>query len=278
MTVVAFQGERGAFSEEAARKLLGNDIEVAPCRTFEDAFAAVVNGSADCALLPIENSIAGSVHRNFELLAEHGLTIAGEVHLRISHALIAVPGAVLADIRRVYSHPVALAQCQHFLAQHAKLEVTAAYDTAGSVKMVMEGGARHEAAIAGVHAAELYGASILVAGIEDYKENFTRFLLLMPAGSPPLARSDWPLKTTIFFRTPNRPGSLFRALAAFALRDINMTKIESRPIEGRTWEYSFYVDVSADLGNQNLLNAIGHLREMCETVRVLGCYPTGAAG
>ncbi len=274
--IVAFQGERGAFSEEAARKLLGASIDVLPCRTFDEAFAAVANGTAACAVLPIENSLAGSVHRNYELLADHGLAIGGEVFLRISHALIGHRGAKLDEIRHVFSHPVALAQCQRFFADHPRLEATAAYDTAGSVKMVMDGDARHEAAIAGAHAAVLYDAEVIVDEIEDHKENYTRFLLLVPHDTPsPVEREGATRKTTVLFRTPNRPGSLFRALAAFALRDINLSKIESRPIEGRPWEYSFYVDLAGDVAEPNLARAVDHLREMCETVRILGSYPAG---
>jgi prephenate dehydratase len=273
--IVAYQGERGAFSEAAARKLLGPSIDALPCRSFDDVFAAVADGPANCAMIPIENSLAGSVLRNYELLGEFGLRIAGEVLLRISHNLIGHPDARLEEIRRVLSHPVALAQCQRFLGAHPEIEVAPAYDTAGSVKMVMEAGRRDEAAIAGAPAAELYGGSILAAEIEDHHENYTRFLLL---AKPDLAPAfderlgGGPRRTTLQFRTPNRPGALFRALAAFALRDINLTKIESRPIEGRPWEYSFYADILGDPVEPNVARALDHLREMCETVRVLGSY------
>ena len=277
--VVAFQGERGAFSEEAARKLLGNSIDVRPCETFDDVFAAVAGGEATCAVVPIENSLAGSVLRNYELLANADFTIAGEVFLPIRLNLIAKRGTKLDDVRRVSSHPVALAQCHRFIAEH-HLEAKAAYDTAGSVKQLMESGSDEEAAIAGAAAAEIYGAEILANDIEDHRENYTRFLLVVSRGVEiPAGRTGgapilhW--KTTIFFRTPNKPGALFRALAAFALRDINLSKLESRPIEGRPWEYSFYVDLSGDAAEANVARAIEHLREMCETVRVLGSYPAG---
>ncbi len=283
-TVVAFQGERGAFSEEAARKLLGHDVEVLACRTFDDVFAAVTSGRASSAILPIENSLAGSVLRNYELLAENKLTIRGEVYVRIELNLIGLPGARIEDIRTVYSHPVALAQCQRFLGGHA-FEVKPAYDTAGSVKTAVENARLDEAGIAGAAAAEIYGAKILAKGIEDHHRNYTRFLLLTPGtpagvGSHAAVSSphaDTRRKTTILFRTSNRPGALFRALAAFALRDINLSKIESRPIEGRPWEYSFYVDVSGDASDPTVARAIDHLHEMCETVRVLGSYPAGEA-
>ncbi|HEX8154224.1 MAG TPA: prephenate dehydratase domain-containing protein, partial [Thermoanaerobaculia bacterium] len=224
---VAIQGERGAFSESAARKLLGSSVDVVPCRTFDEVFASVTSGRTAAAVVPIENSLAGSVIRTYELLGSAGLEIAAETLLRIRLNLIAARGVPLARITRVLSHPVALAQCTRFLAEHPAMEAVVAYDTAGSVKLILE--SDHEAAIAGADAATLYGAEILAANIEDHAENYTRFVLLAP---PPLAatlrRNDAPLKTTVLFRTPNKPGALFRALAAFALRDINLTKLESR--------------------------------------------------
>jgi prephenate dehydratase len=271
-STVAFQGERGAFSEEAARKLLGEAIEVVPCETFDDVFDAVAKGEATCAAVPIENSLAGSVLRNYELLAARDLVIAGEAFLRISLNLIGLQGAKFDDIRRVYSHPVALAQCHRFISEH-KLDAQPAYDTAGSVKQLVRHGTPGEGAIAGTAAAELYGAEILARGIEDHRENFTRFLLVARQGAAPPLPETKSVKSTILFRTPNKPGALFRALAAFALRDINLSKLESRPIEGRPWEYAFYADFSGDAKEPNVARAIAHLEEMCETVRVLGSYP-----
>lgn len=276
---VAIQGERGAFSETAARKLIGSHINVVPCKTFDDVFAAVQSRRARAAVIPIENSLAGSVLRNYELLGGAGLEIAGEVLLRIRMNLIARPGTTVQNVRRIFSHPVALAQCQRFLAEREDVEAVATYDTAGSVKLVMESEDTHQAAIAGVTAAELYGAEILVPDIEDHTENYTRFLLLAPpddAAGIKAQLPDGPLKTTLLFRTPNEPGALFRALAAFALRDINLTKLESRPIAGRPWEYAFYADVSGGTEEPKVANALGHLREMCETVVVLGTYTAAA--
>jgi prephenate dehydratase len=270
--VVAFQGERGAFSEEAARKLLGDGIEPLPCVTFDDVFDAVARGEATCAVVPIENSLAGSVLRNYELLAARELSVAGEVFLRISLNLIGLKGSRFEEIRKVYSHPVALAQCHRFIAEH-KLTAEPAYDTAGSVKQLVRHGVRGEGVIAGVAAAEIYGAEILARGIEDHRENFTRFLLIGPPACVPHVAPAKGIKTTILFRTPNKPGALFRALAAFALRDINLSKLESRPIEGRPWEYSFYADFAGDATEPNVARAIAHLEEMCESVRVLGSYP-----
>ena len=279
--IVAFQGARGAFSEAAARKLLGQSIDVLPCKSFDDVFAAVRSGAAVCAVIPIENTLAGSVLRNYELLGDAGLEIAGEVLLRIRHSLIAPPGTRLDRVRRVLSHAVALAQCQRFLAAHPDIEAVATYDTAGGVKIVMDSGRDDEAAIAGAPAAELYGAAILAENIEDHAENYTRFLLVTKRADVAsiVGRAGaGPRKTTILFRTPNSPGALFRALAAFALRDINLTKLESRPIEGRPWEYSFYADISGDAQQRDVANALSHLREMCETVVLLGSYVAAEEG
>lgn len=274
---VAFQGERGAFSEGAARNLVGDDIETMACRTFEETFAATSTGAADCLVLPIENSLAGSVHRNYDLLEEHEFQIIGETNLRIVHSLIAAPGVTLADVRRIYSHPVALAQCERFLDSLPEIEVTAAYDTAGSVKMVVQAGRADEAAIAGASTAGAYGGIVLAEGIEDNPKNFTRFLLLTRPdlqSSIPIRSTGKARKTSIVFRIANRPGALLRSLAAFALRDIDLSKIESRPIEGRPWEYSFYLDLIGDSSEPRVERALSHLAEMAERVRVLGCYPT----
>ena len=276
---IAFQGENGAFSEDAARKLLGEQIETVACRAFEDMFEAVASGTASSALAPIENSLAGSVHKNYDLLLEHELTIVGETKLRIVHGLIALPGVRIEELRRVHSHPVALAQCERFLRSHPELEASAAYDTAGSVKMIVESGRREEAAIAGVSAAAAYGANVLIEGIEDNPKNFTRFLLLTKSEHARVVRAsikassnDHPRKTSVVFRITNRPAALFRALGVFALRDIDLLKIESRPIEGRPWEYSFYLDLAGDADEPNVQRSLAHLDEMAESLKVLGSY------
>ena len=271
----SFQGERGAFSEDAARKLLGQ-VQTVACRTFEEMFDAVSSGAAHCAIVPIENSLAGSVYKNYELLMEHDLTILGEAKVRIVHNLIAPCGVSRGDIKRVYSHPVALAQCERFIRANPQIEVEAAYDTAGSVKMVIENERRDEAAIAGATAAEVYGGRILVEGIEDNPKNFTRFLLLARPGDAAhitTLNPEGERKTSIVFRVANKPGALFRALAVFALRDIDLSKLESRPIEGRPWEYSFYLDLTGDQGDPPIARALGHLAEMAESIRILGSYP-----
>jgi prephenate dehydratase len=274
-TTMAYQGERGAFSESASRRLIGGTIEAMPCRTFEAMFAAVRDGEADCCVAPIENSLAGSIHRNYDLLRESGLTIRGETNLRIVHSLIARPDIALAGIRRVYSHPVALAQCTRFLAANPHLEAEAVHDTAGAVRMVMERGRDDEAAIASADAASIYGASVLAGGIEDHPQNFTRFLLLASpdrALAPKETGDRW--KTSLVFRVPNRPAALFRALGAFAIHEIDLTKIESRPVEGRPWEYSFHLDLIGKLDDPKVAQALENLRTMAEMVTVFGSYPS----
>lgn len=277
---VAFQGERGAFSEDAARQLLGDGVVTIPCRTFEEMFEAVTTGAADAAAAPIENSLAGSVHKNYDLLMEHDLTIVGETNVRIVHHLIARGGVALKDVRRVHSHPVALAQCEKFLRANRQIEVVPAYDTAGSVKMIVESGSLEDAAIAGATAAAVYGAEIIVESIEDNPKNYTRFLLLTlseRAASFKTVAGSSERKTSIVFRVANKPGALFRSIAAFALRDIDLTKIESRPIEGRPWEYSFYVDLTGDQHDPRVERALANLAELAESVRVLGSYPRSVA-
>lgn len=273
---VAYQGERGAFSESAAVRLMG-EAATLPFASFEEMFDAVRGGEADCCIAPIENSLAGSIHRNYDLLLDSELTIFGETNLRIVHNLLGARGAAIGDLRRVYSHPVALAQCGRFLRAHPDIEAVPVHDTAGAVRMVMERGNGDEAAIASDRAGEIYGAATLAAGIEDHAQNFTRFFLAGPlsAGLRPLA--DGPArrwKTSLLLRVANKPGSLFRALGAFALREIDLSKIESRPIEGRPWEYAFYVDVIGNAAEEPLAGALETLRGAADVVKVLGSYPT----
>lgn len=271
----AYQGERGAFSEAAAACLVPGAATV-PFPTFEEMFDAVVRGDADCCVAPIENSLAGSVLRNYDLLLESGLTILGETSVRIVHHLLGAPGATMAGLRRVYSHPVALAQCGRFLRAHPQLEAVSVHDTAGAVRLVMERGAVDECAIASAHAAAIYGASTLAAGVEDHARNFTRFFLLARPGTPlraPHADAGSRWKTSLFLQLANVPGALHRALGAFAARGIDLAKIESRPIEGRPWEYSFYVDVAGEAREEPVAGALLELRDAADAVRVLGSYP-----
>jgi prephenate dehydratase len=274
---VAYQGEHGAFSETAAHRLLGSDITGVPCHSFEEMFESVERGDADCCLTPIENSLAGSIHRTYDLLLESKLTIVGETVLRIQHNLIAPPNVTLDQVRRVYSHPVALAQCTRFLRAHPEMEPTPVHDTAGAVRLVMERARPDEAAIASADAAEIYGGHSLAEGIEDHAQNFTRFLLLTPSDRSEAIVTRVPerrWKTSIVFRTSNRSGSLFHALGAFAMFNIDLSKIESRPVEGRPWEYSFYLDLIGRSDEPLIARALDNLTHMAEMVRVLGSYPT----
>ena len=237
---VAFQGARGAFSEEAARKLLGAGVEVQPCERFEDVFRNLKEGRASGAVVPIENTLAGSVHENYDHLLSFELPIVAETSVRIVHHLIAPKGVSFSSVKRVYSHPVALNQCLDFFARNPQIERTPFYDTAGSVKMVIEEGLKDAAAVASSVAAEIYGGRILRRSIESDRQNFTRFFLLR---TPEYARrhpvemgEHTPWRTSLVFSTRNIPGALFRALSAFALRDLNLTKIESRPLRGKPWE------------------------------------------
>jgi prephenate dehydratase len=278
--LIGFQGARGAFSEEATRRLCGPDAAVLPCERFEDIFRNLKDGRTTGAVVPIENTLAGSVHENYDHLQTFELPIVAETSVRIVHNLIAPPGVSFSKIRRVYSHPVALNQCLDFFAANPQFERIPFYDTAGSVKMIMEDGLKDAAGIASAVAAEIYKAKIIRRSIESDRQNFTRFFLLRkPAFSkrhPVEAPAGAVWKTTLVFGARNVPGALFRALSAFALRDISLTKIESRPLRGRPWEYLFYLDLIGRVDSPNVVNALNHLRELADFLRVLGCYPKGA--
>jgi prephenate dehydratase len=270
---VAFQGERGAFSEEAALKLLGHGITLLPRPTFESLFAALSEGAADYALAPIENSLAGSVHKTYDLLLEHSFHITGEVVIPIRHYLIGCPGSSLEAITSVESHPVALAQCERFFAARPGLRRVAAEDTAGSVAEIVRRGDPTCAAIAGRRAADIYGGLILRAHLEDHAENYTRFLLLAPSpGTQGTGRGAD--KLSLVVRLPHRPGALYRALEPFANRDIDLLKIESRPMRGRPWAYHFFLDLRAAPGETGVARALEELRERVASVRLLGHYPS----
>ena len=273
---VAYQGERGAFSESAAMRLLGETATV-PFASFEEMFDAVRRGDADCCVAPIENSLAGSIHRNYDLILDANFAILGETNLRIVHNLLGAKNATIETVRRVYSHPVALAQCGRFLRTNPHIEPVPVHDTAGAVRIVMERGNGEEAAIASDRAGNIYGAATLAAGIEDHAQNCTRFFLAAPTHTALRPVADGPArrwKTSLLLRVANKPGALFRALGAFALREIDLSKIESRPIEGRPWEYAFYVDVVGKLSEEPLAGALENLRGVAELVKILGSYPT----
>ena len=277
---VAFHGERGAFSEEATRKLLGAKVSVVPCPRFEDVFRSLKDGRVTGAVVPIENTLAGSVHENYDLLQRFELPIVAETSVRIMHNLIVCKDVKFSAIRRVFSHPVALNQCQDFFAQNPQIERVPFYDTAGSVKMIVEEGLADAGAIASQVAAEIYQARILKKSIEDDRQNFTRFFLLRRPKDhrlPARARtSDAQWRTSLVFTIRDVPGSLFRALATFALRDLSLIKIESRPLRGKPWEYLFYLDFVGRVDSPQARNALSHLGELADYLRVLGCYRKGA--
>lgn len=268
---VAFQGELGAYSELATYAFFGEDVTVVPCPAFADIFTTVAAGDADNGVIPIENSLAGSIHENYDLLLEHDLVIVGEIKLRIIHCLIGHPGTRIEDIRRVYSHPQALSQCKDYLATLTKAEQISVSDTAGAVRLIQERGKPDEAAIAGEQAARDYGLEILRKGIESNHKNYTRFLVLSKKLGPVLDIA----KTSIVFALKNIPGALFKSLSVFALRDIDLYKIESRPIPGAPWEYLFYLDFGGDIRTEASTHAIDHLQEVASFVKVLGSYPSG---
>ncbi|MEE8349500.1 MAG: prephenate dehydratase [Acidobacteriota bacterium] len=267
--VVAIQGERGSYSEQAATKLLGSTIKVSCCEHFEEVFRRTTNRTTDYCLIPIENSLAGSIHKNYDLLLRYDLKIIREINLPVQHNLIVLPGVKLEEVKTVFSHPVALDQCEKFFEENPQMTKRSAYDTAGSVKRIMENQLKDSGAIAGRHAAEYHGAEILKTGIQDKQENFTRFFLLAP---DPESEEDQS-KTSIVFNFKNTPGALFKCLGVFALRDIDLLKIESRPIPGRTWEYLFYMDFMGNPEEESTRNALKHLEEITEFLRVLGSYP-----
>jgi prephenate dehydratase len=266
---IAYQGEPGAFSEAAARQV-NPDAQLLPCKSFEEVFASVEGGPAGYGVLPIENSIGGSIHRNFDLMLEHELPIQGELEVRVVHHLLALPGVPLEAVRRVYSHPQALAQCDGFLRTLTGVEIIATYDTAGSAKMIADQTLTDAAAIASARAGEVFGLAALKSSIQDYEGNTTRFIII---GRRPLSK-DAPDKTTIVFTLGNEPGALFKALSVFALRGIDLTKLESRPIPGRKWEYLFYADLSAARGDLPCARALAHLAEFAPSLRILGSYPS----
>lgn len=272
---VAFQGERGAFSEEAAVKLLGEEIELVPRPTFEALFLAIDEGAADYALAPVENSLAGSVHRSYDLLLESSLHISAEVVIPIRHHLIGCEGASLDGLKTVESHPVALAQCERFFAARPQLQRIATEDTAGSVARVIKEGDPAHAAIAGERAASIYGGKILQHNLEDHTENYTRFVLLTPVASVawPNSGAD---KLSLVMKLPHKSGALYRSLQPFADRGIDLLKIESRPIKGQPFEYHFYLDLQASMNDEKVVKALTELGERATDVRVLGCYVAGS--
>jgi prephenate dehydratase len=264
---VAIQGELGSFSHEAALKMLKR-ASVVPCARSAEVFAHVESGSVGAAVIPIENSLAGSVAEHYDLLLTREVYIQAEFRLRIRHNLIAPPGVKLGQIQQVLSHPIALDQCRNFFRDHTGMRAVPFYDTAGSLRHVIADQLKDAAAIAPKQAAQQYGGRVLLTGIEDDRQNYTRFLLIKSSRKPERAAN----KTSLAFALKNVPGALFKAISVFALRDISMSKIESRPMRGHPWEYVFFVDILR--GNDEAArNALGHLTEIAEFVKVLGVYP-----
>jgi len=265
---IAIQGEPGSFSHEAALKLVP-DAEILPCALSAEVFASLDSGAADAAAIPIENSLAGSVLEHFDLLLHHDVKVVRETQIRIRHNLIAVAGAKIGDIERVYSHAVALGQCRRFLAEHPAMKAVAFYDTAGSVKQLVSTRDTKAAAIASERAAAHYGAEILARGIEDDQENYTRFFLVRRSGeaeSDPAAN-----KMSVAFTLEHKPGSLVAALRALSEMGTNLTAIESRPVKGKPWEYIFYVDCKIGSSEEGT-RALGALSAHCGMVKELGRY------
>lgn len=269
MYEIAFQGEHYAFSELAALKFFGGTARCIPKPTFEDVFAAVKNGNPELGIIPIENTSSGSIHRNYDLLVEDGIQIVGEVNLRISLHLIVPNGVEFNQIRKIYSHPAALDQCRNFIRANPGIEFIPSYDTAGSVKMIAEKKMMHTGAIASKMAAQDYGMKILKEEIGDFYENYTRFLII----SAKPFDFGVPDKTSIVFSTKHIPGALFKSISVFFLRDINLLKIESRPFRGKPWQYLFYLDFSGNLNDKNCQNALEHLKEITDFIKILGSYP-----
>ena len=269
--LVAIQGEAGSFSHAAALEALGPGVRLVPRPTFEELFRAVEAEQADRGVVPIENSLAGSVYEAYDALGAHALHVIGETQVRVRHCLVVRPGTKLADLRRVASHPVALAQCRRFFAEHSAIASVPAYDTAGSVRDLMTDHLPADGAIGSALAAELYGGEVLLAGLEDHPENHTRFLIV--AREP--AAADQASKTSLVLTLPDVPGSLHQALGVFASRGVNLSKIESRPIPGRPWEYVFYLDVIGD-SRSGVAAALAELRGLARELRVLGAYPARA--
>lgn len=276
---IAFQGETGAFSEEAVWAMYP-DAEPVPCPSFDGVFAAVSDEIVHLAVIPIENSLFGSVHANYDLLRSHELAIVGELQLRIRHNLMAPKGSTLDGIRTVHSHPQALGQCQDFLRDRLpQAELASSYDTAGAAKLVAAWGKTEEAAVASERAAVEYGLEILAKGIESNHQNYTRFLALsrkpeMPDEKRETARHDW--KTSVVYSMKqNVPGALFKSLAVFALRDLDLFKIESRPLVGSPGSYLFYLDVEGAAVDEPVDRALDHLGEIASYLKVLGSYPRG---
>ncbi|MBI4180701.1 MAG: prephenate dehydratase [Chloroflexi bacterium] len=267
-TVVAFQGETGAYSEEAAFQFFGHSIHPKPCENLDDVFKAVEQGGAQFSIVPVENSLEGSINRAYDLLLDSELRVCGEINLRVVHCLIVRPETRRESIKKVYSHPQALGQCQAFL-KHMNYEIIPTYDTAGSVKMLKEKGITDGAAIASARAAEIYRMQIIAREIEDNPNNFTRFFIIAKEDSPATGND----KTSIVFAVKHQPGALYQFLKELASRNINLTKIESRPTRQKPWEYNFYLDFEGHREDKGIRETMAELEKSAIFLKVLGSYP-----
>jgi chorismate mutase/prephenate dehydratase len=265
---VTYQGETGAYSEMAVYKFFGSKAEPVPCRDFRDVFESVKNIAAPNGVVPIENSIEGSVNQNYDLFLAYDLKVCGEVAVKLAHVLIANPQTRLEDIETVYSHPQALAQCRSYL-EKQKWEIIPAYDTAGSVKIIKEKNLPNAAAIASEKAADLYNMKIIARDIADNPSNYTRFLVLSHEDAAPTGDD----KTSIIFSAKHAPGTLYHALGEFASRNINLTRIESRPTKTTAWQYNFYLDFEGHRTEKRCSEALQALEKYATFVKVLGSYP-----
>jgi chorismate mutase/prephenate dehydratase len=270
---VAFQGEKGAFSEEAAFRFFGDSIRMIPCETVDGVFNAVENEGVRYGIVPIENSLEGSITRTYDMLLESSIRVSGETRLRVVHCLIAIPGVGINEVKKVYSHPQALGQCQAYL-RKLKCEVVSTYDTAGSVLMVKQNNIRDGAAIASARSADIYEMEILAKGIEDNKKNFTRFFILSGEDSPPTGND----KTSIVFSVRHEPGALYNFLRILAERNINLTKIESRPTRQKPWEYNFYLDFEGHHAEEAVGETLREMEKSALFLNVLGSYPRAEEG
>jgi len=266
--IVAFQGAIGAYSEQAAVNFFGSGIQVKPYEGLEDVFRAVEQDEAQFGIVPVENSLEGSISKSYDLLLDSNLMVCGETELKVSHCLIANPGVTLATLRHIYSHPQALGQCQAFI-KHLNCELIPTYDTAGSVKMIKEKGITDGAAIASTRAAEIYKMNIINCGIEDNPHNFTRFFILAKEDTPPSGND----KTSMVFAVRHKPGALFHFLEQLTIRKINMTKLESRPTRQKPWDYNFYMDIEGHRQDAPLRETLEHLEDYAIFIKVLGSYP-----
>lgn len=271
---IGFQGVPGAYSELASRQLFGAKCKTVPCDSFEDVFEAVDKGKVDRGMIPIENSLAGSIHLNYDLLLQHKLHIVGEAYLKVEHTLLTLSSTQLKDIREVRSHPQALAQCSHFFAKHRVIKPVAWFDTAGAARDIAQEKPANVAALASEYAGKLYGLKILRKGMQNKKNNFTRFLAIARRPPPAPRQRGAKYKTSIVFGAKNEAGSLFRILGIFAAHKIDLNKIESRPNPASPFEYRFYLDLAGGVSDANIKQALKELKNLTIDLRILGSYPT----